>query len=132
MITLNDYISASGKYPERAFHPECTPDVRLNARDLLARVNDLLTILGISAKVASGFRPSQVNARIKGAAKFSKHMSGLAVDLQDLDGEIARRIQANKKLLDKYDLYMEKPTFTKGWVHLQSIRTRSGLRIFIP
>ena len=38
MITLEDYLSASGKYPERLTHPELTQDVKTNAETKIATI----------------------------------------------------------------------------------------------
>lgn len=134
IIKLNDYITASGKYPERINDKECTKAVKDNALVLLNKVNQLLEELGIkTATVSSGFRPSAVNAATKGAAKKSLHMSGRAIDLYDPKHEIAHKILANPELLKKYDLWMEDIAATPRWTHLDNgTRTERPLRIFKP
>lgn len=134
MIDLEDYITASGKYPERLNSDELTKAVKDNAVVLLNKVNQLLQELKIfDVKVSSGFRPSAVNAKVKGAAKKSLHMSGRAVDIYDPKHEIIQKIMARPDLLKKYDLWLEDPAATPQWAHLDNgTRTERALRIFKP
>jgi hypothetical protein len=134
MITLEDYISASGKYPERLTHPELTQDVKDNATKLLDLVNSFLSELNISKiTVTSGWRPSSVNASIKNAAKKSSHMVGFAVDLADSDGELDELVGKNDDLLKKYGLWQESPGATPGWCHLDcKDRGKRKKNQFIP
>lgn len=134
MITLEDYITASGKYPERLNDPELTQDVKDNAIKLLNLVNSFLQEIKISKiSVSSGWRPSSINSKIKGAAKKSLHMSGLACDLLDLDGTLDELIEKNDDLLKKYGLWQESPKATKGWVHLDcKDRGKRTKNQFIP
>lgn len=134
MINLEDYISASGKYPERLNSEELTKTIKDNAVVLLNKVNQLLQELGITnVKVSSGFRPSAVNAKVKGAAKKSLHMSGRAVDIYDPEHEIMHKILARPDLLKKYDLWLEAPECTPSWTHLDNgTRTERPLRVFKP
>lgn len=134
IINLEDYLSSSGKYPERLNSDELTKSVKDNAIVLLNKVNQLLQELKIfDVKVSSGFRPSAVNAKVKGAAKKSLHMSGRAVDIQDPENKIAHKILANPDILKKYDLWMEDPSVTSNWCHLDNgTRTERALRIFKP
>lgn len=132
MISRNDYITASGKYPERLKSKELTQEVLKNIDMLLAKVNALLKELGITdSKVSSGFRPSSVNASIKNSAKRSLHMVGKAIDLESQ--ELAIKLKEKPELLDKYELWLENPQYTPSWTHLD-IGTRSDreVRIFNP
>lgn len=134
-ITLTNYLTASGAYPDRANHEELTSDYKINALKLITRVNLLLNELRVSeARVTSGFRPRASN-EATGGAQLSAHMSCEAIDiLDDMGQTLAKRI--TQDLLNKYDLYREDYDFTKGqytnWVHLQTRKTRSGKRIFKP
>ncbi len=130
-ISPLDILTSSGKYKEREQHEECTSPVRINAADLAERVSKLLDELGFRASVSSGFRTAAANSAANGA-KRSAHQTGEAVDLVDPQGKLAQAILADTSILEKYDLYMENPQYTNGWVHLQSRRTKSGNRIFIP
>jgi len=134
-ITLNDWITSSGSYPERAKSPELTDEVKANAEELLKRVNALLAELNWGkVKISSGFRPSTAN-KAAGGAKKSSHMIGAALDIMDdKDQTLCKKV--TKELLEKHDLYKEDSSATKGkwsnWTHLQTTKTKSGKRIFLP
>lgn len=133
LISLDDYITASGKYPARASSPELTEEVLKNAKVLLEKLNAFLNELGVTeVKVSSGFRPSSANAKA-GGAKRSAHMTGEACDLADRDGALDRLIEQNHELLKKYNLWLEAPAKTASWTHLD-IRQRSKREknIFFP
>lgn len=135
MLTLNDWITSSGKYPERAKSSELTDEIKKNANTLLTLVNALLTDLAVDPmpKVSSGFRPSSVNSALPNAAKRSLHMTGLAIDLADEDNNLDKLIQVKPELLDKYELWLEHPDATDRWTHLdKGTRTARKVRIFRP
>lgn len=139
-ITLEQYLTASGTYPERLIDKDLTPELLGNAKQLLDKVNKLLSEINYSPeiKVSSGYRPAAVNAGIGNAAKKSYHMRCMAVDLLDNSTQdLANLIAANPELLRKYELFLESPNSTKGkntnWVHLDfGTRTDRPSRIFIP
>jgi len=132
-ISIKDYLTASGKYPERENHPEVTPELIANATILLDKVESLLNDLGIEhVIVSSGFRPSEVNAQTKGSAKHSTHMTGEGIDIADPKNELDNLLLTRQDLLIKYDLYQESPDSSPRWSHLQSRKTASGKRVFIP
>lgn len=133
MISLNDYLTANGKYPERAKSTELTPELLTNAKKLLDKLNPFLAEIGLdSCKVSSGFRPSAINAATPGSAKKSNHMICLACDLADPDGDIDAILTMNPEKLEKYGLYVEDDKSTPGWAHVQCVAPRSGKRFFIP
>lgn len=133
LLSLDTVITASGRYPDRAKSPELTDEVKSNINDLITRVNTLLIELGVKqVTVSSGFRPSAVNAGVKGAAKKSNHLIGKALDLYDPKGELDKLFMSNLKTLEKHGLYLEHPDATVGWAHLQSVTPRSGNRVFKP
>jgi len=135
LITLEQYAMGRDKlYPD-----EWTPEVQLNAKTLLEKVNALLNELSIDkAVVSSGFRPSTINNKVTNAAKKSAHMIGKAVDILDnKNQDLAKLIANNPILLKKYDLWMESSTATKGqntnWVHLDfMVRKDRPSRVFLP
>ena len=135
VITLQDWITSSGRYPERAKSKELTDEVKANAEELLKRVNAAFKELGITkASVSSGFRPSEANS-VAGGAKKSNHMIGMAIDvIDDKNQSLCKKF--TKDVLDKFDLYREDSEYTKGknsnWCHLQTRKTKSGKRIFKP
>jgi uncharacterized protein YcbK (DUF882 family) len=133
IVNLTDYITASGKYKDRLLSPELTKEIKDNAIVLLNRVNQLLKELGVtSVSVSSGFRPSAVNAKIKGSAKKSLHLLGKAIDILDPNHELYKKIEAKPELLKKYGLWMEHKDNAPTWVHLDisSLRTDRPVRIF--
>lgn len=139
LLTLENIITASGRYPERTKSSELTEEVKSNINNLATRVNALLSELGIKhVSVSSGFRPSAVNASIANAAKKSLHTQGKAVDLlDDKDQSLAKLIASSPNLLKKHDLWLEDPAATKGqntnWVHLDNgVRKDRPSRTFKP
>lgn len=133
-ISLSDYLTASGKYPDREHHPELTNELKANAIKLLDKVNAFLTELGIaSVTVSSGFRPSAVNASTPGSAKVSLHMSCRAIDISDPDGKLDALIESRDDLKKKYGLWQEDKASTKGWAHLDDRdRGKRAKNTFIP
>lgn len=146
-ITLQDWITSSGRYPERAKSVELTSEVIANAEDLIKRVNNLLNIINWEDKItiSSGFRPSGVNTNVAGAAKRSAHMIGKAMDIQQPKsnnklGLLIRKIQDNKGkagVLGQAGLMMESLESTIGantsWTHLDTVaRTERPSMEFKP
>jgi type IV secretory pathway VirD2 relaxase len=136
LISLNDILTSSGRYPERLDSQELTEIVKANAEILKTRVNKALEYVGVlEADVSSGFRPSSVNAGVPNAAKKSAHMTCEALDLVDDDKQTLCKL-FTREVLEKFDLYREDSDFTKGkntnWCHLQTRKTGSGRRIFTP
>jgi hypothetical protein len=82
--------------------------------------------------ISSGWRPMAVNARVPGAAPRSKHMSGQAVDLYDPEGDLDDWCMAHQDRLAAAGLWLEHPSATKSWCHLQSLPPKSGNRVFYP
>ena len=112
---------------------ELTPEIEKNAEDLISKVNSLLSSAGLShMMISSGWRPKAVNASIKGAAPFSNHVKGLAVDVYDPHGDLDNWCMNNLPILEEIGLWLEHPAATKTWCHLQSIAPRSGARVFYP
>jgi uncharacterized protein YcbK (DUF882 family) len=128
VITLGQYwMGRDEVYPHNL-----TPEIRDNATELLRRVNDLLAVFGEERGVRSGWRPPQVNASTPNAAPFSKHMTGQALDLDDPHGDMDQWALDNTNELARLGLWLEHPSATKGWCHLQSQPPKSGKRVFYP
>lgn len=127
-IRLADYFMGR----DREYRAELTPELRANARDIVRRVNRLLKHAGIRPRVTSGWRPAALNAAIPGAARGSKHISCLAIDLEDSDGHLDAWCMAHLPLLEALGLWLEHPAATLGWCHLQTRPPRSGNRVFEP
>lgn len=141
--SIYDLMTASDKYPDREHHPDLTFQVIANLgvlsgrliaylEDLASRDLVLSTDKPISISITSGFRPADVNAATKGAAKKSNHLLGNAADLSDRNGALCRLVLANLDLLQAHDLWLEDPRHTPTWIHLQTVPPRSGKRIFAP
>jgi len=139
MITEEQYYRGY----DRVYARELTDEIRSNVKILISKVNELIRLMakdGIELEtnpitksgLNSGWRPPAVNARTKNAAVRSNHMTGKAVDLYDPEGEIDEWCIANLDALKRLGLYMEHPSATKGWCHLQSTPPRSGRQVFYP
>lgn len=132
-LTLEEYFTSCGRYPERLESQEITDTVRNNAILLLARVNPLLASFQVSPRITSGFRPQSVNDALKNSGKKSLHCKGMAVDLNDPNGHLKFNIIMNPNLLAQYGLWMEDYTSTPGWCHLDiGERPERLVRIFRP
>ena len=119
MLTIDDIITSSGKYPDRAKH-QTAGVARINADILIKRVNAFLNELGWQQPVvvSSGFRTPEANAAA-GGAKRSLHQMGLAVDIADPKQELGKAIRANGgALLRKHGLFMEALEHSPTWTHL--------------
>lgn len=132
VVSFEDYITASGSYPERMDSKELTEEKVNNAYKLLDKINPFLIELAITeVKVSSGFRTLAANKKAGGASK-SLHMECLAVDVVDEKGELKILILENLDLAKKYNLYVEDFRWSVGWVHLQCKAPTSKRRIFVP
>ena len=128
MITLADYYMGR----DRRFPDELTDEKRSNAEEMVEKANELLQRFGETRKVNSGWRPASINKATVGAAPKSKHMECLAIDLEDKDGSLGRWCLENLEELVSIGLWMEEPSKTIGWLHVQIVPPRSGNRVFKP
>lgn len=127
-LKLADYYMGRDK-PHRS---ELTRELRAHARETLRRVNRLLRRAGLMRKVTSGWRPATINATVPGAARGSKHLSCLAIDLEDRNGALDAWCLAHPDVLEELGLWLEHPDATPGWCHLQTQPPGSGSRVFYP
>lgn len=127
-LRLSDYYMGR----DQLHRAELTRELRSNARETLRRVNRLLRRSGIVTRVSSGWRPAAINAQVPGAAAGSKHITCLAIDLDDRDGALDAWCMANLAVLEELGLWLEHPAATPGWCHLQTCPPRSGNRVFEP
>jgi len=128
MITLEDYYMGRDKQcPD-----ELTDELRANARNTIERANQLLERAGMQRGVNSGWRPAAVNAAIKNAARKSKHIQCLAIDIDDDDDSLDAWCMANQEVLAEIGLWLEHPAATPRWCHVQTIPPKSGNRVFYP
>ena len=121
MITLDDYFMGRDKQ----YAAELTEALRVNAGIVVARANLLLSRAGLKRGVNSGWRPAAVNASIPNAAKESKHVLCQAIDIDDDDGALDAWCMANQRALDELGLWLEHPSATPRWCHVQTVPYRS-------
>lgn len=131
LVLLNEAEFWKGR--DGTFASELTPAIREAAAETLRRVDGLLVHAGLaSAHINSGWRPAAVNAKVPGAAKRSRHMTGEAVDIADGEGTLAAWVLGHLEALEHANLFIEHPLHTPRWVHFQTAPPRSGRRVFIP
>ncbi len=113
-----------------------TSEIDVNLNDLLVKINVVRQKYNKPMIVTSGLRSEaqqqQLIADGKSTATKSKHLTGQAVDIQDIDGELAIWVKRNLALMEEIGLWMEDFSHTKGWVHFQNASPKSGKRVFIP
>ena len=144
-ITVDTAISLTDYYMGREllYGGDLTPERQLNALTTVSRVNTLIAALvaaGVDIEVnprtgtliSSGWRPAVLNGTIPGAAPKSKHITCQACDLYDPDGAIDDWCMEHLDVLEKIGLWLEHPSATKSWAHLQTVPPRSGNRVFYP
>ncbi len=68
----------------------------------------------------------------KSTALKSKHLLGLAADLNDEDGEIKKWLQARPHILSDIHLWCEAAEACPNWLHVQICPPASGKRWFSP
>lgn len=127
MITLSELT--------RTAEPDQEQLVNLTA--LVEKLNEVRAVWGKPMIITSGLRSREQHDLIyqkmgKKAPGGSCHLSGEAADIYDRDGRLAAYLMDNLGLLERLGLYLEEPTVTRGWVHLQTRRPGSGRRVFQP
>jgi len=129
VITLKQYLMGRDK----DFAEELkASNVIEHAKVLLEQVNGLLDYLGIVAEVRSGWRPAAMNDLVGGSRK-SYHITGRAIDLVDKSGGLKAVISAHSDQLRIFNLWMEHPSKTPSWCHLDNGRRPDRpVRIFMP
>lgn len=137
MISLEQFF----KGRDKAYACELTPEIQANAVETLRRANLLLDLFYVANPKAaknrgcnSGWRPAEINACVPNAAKKSKHMLGMAIDIGDDDGQLDAWLmtQAGQNALEQVGLWMEHPSATPRWTHVQIAPPGSGRRVFMP
>lgn len=124
MIQISDLNPHALKLPDPVYN---------RLRILCPKIQILLEQFGTARKITSGYRDEALQAKINPAAKHSKHMTGDAADISDIDGELDAFCTAYADdLLAELGLYLEHPSRTPRWCHVQQIAPLSGHRIFIP
>jgi hypothetical protein len=108
-----------------------TPEMKQNLDKLILAANKLRAMWGKPVVISSGYRPPAQNAAAGGAAK-SNHMICAAIDIKDPNQELAKFLISRLDVLESCGLWMEDPSKTVGWVHVQIYPPKSGRRIFLP
>ncbi len=114
-----------------------TEEQEKNQQIFHQKVNILRAEYGKPMFVTSGVRNWEQHAAIykkmnRQPPKGSAHLIGAAADFADRDGQLAAWCVENVSKLKQWGLYLEDPSCTIGWVHLQSVPPKSGNTIFIP
>lgn len=140
-ITLDDYWMGR----DRTHGLMLSTTMRENARRTVDLVNRLLyraeqagVVLDVmhpvtGSLVSSGWRPPEINAATAGAALNSLHLTCEAVDIFDPDGDLDEWLYSDgRPALEQIGLWVEHPSATRRWSHLQTKPPRSGRRFFYP
>jgi hypothetical protein len=139
MITVAEYYMGR----DVQFSNELTAELRANAEETVKRTNALIAALesdGVDvlvnpvtkSQLTSGWRPKIVNQTTFGAALHSNHTTCQASDIFDPHGDIDNWCMNNQTKLADLGLWLEHPSSTKGWSHVQIVAPRSGHRVFYP
>jgi len=140
VITLEHYWMGR----DVAYREEMTAEIVRNAGVTVERVNRLLRHIaaecGLRAEhqpdtgspVASGWRPVEINARVPAAVPDSPHITGAACDLYDPLNALDDWCMGHLEVLEQLGLWLEHPSQTDGWCHLQIVAPRCGSRVFDP
>jgi len=127
-VTLADYYMGRD-----ALHAEeLTAELRANAEATVRRANILIARAGIACSVNSGWRPHAINARVANASARSKHLTCEAIDLSDECDALDEWCLAHLAVLEDIGLWLEHPSATPGWCHVQIVAPGSGRRVFMP
>lgn len=135
MITLDEYFNHwKANYGHvKVDLNQLTEEMRISAAETVAAANRLLERFGEPSRdLTSGWRPEEVNARVTGAAKRSQHTRCCAIDIADPDGDLDNWCMEHRDVLVDLGLYLEHPSATNGWCHVQIVPPRSGNRVFLP
>lgn len=136
-ITIEEYF---GEYWD---HPDATPEKKLAAAAMLAKVNALraeAAVDGVQFQVNphtgnfiagnghGGFRPEDCDV----GADHSQHKGGRAVDNYDPLRRFSAWCAKHDDRLRAHGLYREREEWTPSWTHTQDVPPRSGKVAFIP
>lgn len=110
--------------------------VKSNLQVLCERLNKIRLKWGKPMVVTSGLRSQGEQDNLikagKSNAPKSKHLLGLAADVADPDGALAKWLHEHPDVLEEAQLWCENSDYTHGWVHFQASPPRSGNRWFVP
>lgn len=106
------------------------PDVKLNIKMLLFRINYIRHLYGHPFVVTSGLRNMEDQKRVNPKAMASNHLIGAAIDIADNDGELHYWCKSNEEVFVDAGIWME--TRQGNWQHFQIYPPKSGKRWFDP
>jgi uncharacterized protein YcbK (DUF882 family) len=113
-----------------------TPEIDKELLVLLEKLNKIRAIYGKPMIVNSGLRSQEQQGELitsgKSSAVKSKHLTGQAADIRDVDGSLKSWVLMMMPLMEEVGLWIEDFKATPTWVHFQSVPPKSGKRIFIP
>ncbi len=97
----------------------------VNLIKLQEMINNVENLYGFPLKISSGYRPGRFNVAA-GGSKASAHLTCEAVDIQDTKGVFKAWCLKNIQVLTKMGVFMEDPTKTPTWCHLQTRKTKGN------
>jgi hypothetical protein len=128
MISMKELLMGRAKFED------LDKEIQNNLVLLFEKINKIREKYAKPMKVNDGLRLSAGNG-----AKKSKHLEGLAVDIDDNEeGELWFWLMEHEQmqLLKDVGLWLEHGDYTHypggSWVHFQCLPPGSGKRIFIP
>ena len=112
------------------------PSMDKNLKVLYSRALELQEAIGRDLLITSGLRSDEQQQELiaqgKSNAPHSKHCAGAALDLLDEDGSLGKWALDNLDFLTTMGIWIEDPSHTNGWLHIQIMAPKSGKRVFIP
>lgn len=140
MITALEYFGV------KISNPQATLGMKINAQNLLRKINKLLLRAESEGAYSSPIDPdtgTQISGSKGGAgdggfrlststtgAPGSSHKTANGADVYDPGDKIDNWL--TDETLEEHGLYREHPSATPGWCHLQQLPPRSGRRTFHP
>lgn len=107
-------------------------EVGKNLQMLLAILNVIRDKYGKPMIINSGLRSDADQKRINPKAPKSKHLTGQAADIKDVNSDFWNWCMKNMDLMEELGVYFEDKKSTPVWVHVQIVPPKSSKRIFIP
>ena len=120
-----------------AGHP-VNQEIELNLNTLIDKLSIIRALYNRPMIVTNGLRDKADMLRIYKNRPESRipwgsmHLIGAAADIADRDKSLAKFCFDNVQLLEDVGLWVEDPTYTHSWCHLQIYPPKSGNRFFKP
>ncbi len=126
------YISVEQYLMNRTTMDKLSDEQVRNLNTLIPKINELLERYNRPVTMNSGYRSPEDQMRINPKAPHSKHIECAAIDIGDKDHNFRYWTLMHLNYLIELGLFMEDPSHTPTWIHLQCIPPKSGKQIFIP